>query len=224
MATFTAEPRKLIVNDLLCYFVNKYSKVAGKPLKSTIVDFYSADDISAAKETLHSAIDELKEDKMPKMIRRRKDSINRTFTEVDDMITTITLLDEAKVIDRLPLFVSADPDKMPSVKLTDGDMAAVMLKLAKLEEGLMGNVGSEGDMAVVLRKLGKLEEGVLAIRCSTEKSGSKGNICQPSSLRNRCQSSRSLHLLLPVSQTCQPFRNQPFQLHQRQDQTNSMCQ
>ena len=76
-------------------------------------------------------------DKIPKMTRRRKDSANRPATEVDDIYTALTKLDKAKLINQLPQFVSVDPDKMPSVKLTDGDMAAVMMKLSKLEEGML---------------------------------------------------------------------------------------
>ena len=70
----------------------------------------------------------------PKMTRRCKDSVNRATSKVDDMVNALTLLDEAKVIKQLPQFVSVDPDRMPSVKLTDGDMAVVMMKLSKLED------------------------------------------------------------------------------------------
>jgi len=61
-------------------------------------------------------------------------TINRSTTKVYDIFLTLTLLDEAKVLDNLPTFVSDDPDKMPFVKLTDIDMAAVMLKLSKMEK------------------------------------------------------------------------------------------
>ena len=131
-----ADSRRLVVSDLLCYMVNKYSRVACRQLKSAVNDFYSADDILSAKEKLSVVIDELQIDKFPKMTRRRKDSVNKSVSEIDDIYNAIMLLDEAKMISKLPLFVSIDPDKMPSVKLTDGDMAAVMVKLSKLEEGL----------------------------------------------------------------------------------------
>src|SRR6478609_8939233 len=67
-------------------------------------------------------------------MRRRKDSIGRTPNEVDDLLGVISMMDNNKTIDQLPLFVSSDPDKMPSIKLTDGDLAVVMIKLSKLEE------------------------------------------------------------------------------------------
>ena len=51
---------------------------------------------------------------------------------------------------RLPQFVSTDPDKMPSIKLCEGDMAMVMLKLGKMDEKistLKGSVDKIGTMA-----------------------------------------------------------------------------
>ena len=57
-------------------------------------------------------------------------------TEVDDLLLLITRCDEVKLTDKLPTFVSSDPDKMPSFKMTVGDMAMVMAKLSKFGEGL----------------------------------------------------------------------------------------
>lgn len=134
------EARKdVIINDLLCYTVNKFGKVACRPLKSTITDFYKSDDVTLARELL---IDSLESDsvisaKSQKMPRRRKDSVGRTATEVEDIISVITQLDEEKKIDKLPIFVSSNPDNMPTVKLTDGDLACVLNKLAKMEEELV---------------------------------------------------------------------------------------
>ena len=70
---------------------------------------------------------------MPKPVRRRKDSLNRSTSEIDDILSVVSTLDNNKTIDLLPLFVSSDPDKMPSIKLTDGDLAVVMMKLSKIE-------------------------------------------------------------------------------------------
>jgi hypothetical protein len=114
--------------------VNKFPRVALKPLKLTISDFYGPEDITAAKDCLVHEIDALKIEKWTKPPRRRKDSVTRLTGEIDDIVTMIAMLDEIKSLGRLPLFVSTDPDKMPSVKLTDGDLAAVLLKLEKLDE------------------------------------------------------------------------------------------
>jgi len=82
-----------------------------------------------------SAMDELQIDKFPKIVRRRKDSLSCSASEVYHIFLALTLPDAAiNVLHNLPIFVSNDPDKMPSVKLTD--MAAVKWKLSKLEEVL----------------------------------------------------------------------------------------
>ena len=49
----------------------------------------------------------------------------------------VAMSDEQKIIDRLPTFVSTDPDKMPSIKLTEGDLSVVLLKLAKINDSIV---------------------------------------------------------------------------------------
>jgi hypothetical protein len=66
--------------------------------------------------------------------------VNRAFSEIDDILNVITSVDNNKSIDQLPLFVSTDPDKMPSIKLTDGDLASVMIKLTKIESKLDSHI------------------------------------------------------------------------------------
>lgn len=137
-----ADPN-LLISDLLCYSIKKFARVAHKPLKAVLCDFYNSDEISAAKDLLISEIDKacvdkLKEDptmqRWTKPARRRKDSVNRSSLEIEDILQSILYADGAKILDKLPVFVSTDPDRMPSIKLTDGDLALVLLKLTKIEE------------------------------------------------------------------------------------------
>lgn len=134
-----AEARKLLLNDLLCFTVSKFPRAALRPLKATIVDFFSSEDISAARECLLSEAEGLGIDNLVKLPRRRKDSVNRMTSEVDDILNLIASIDESKFLHRLPLFVSADPDKMPSIKLTEGDLSFVLAKLDKLD-GSLGSI------------------------------------------------------------------------------------
>ena len=129
-------PRRLVVNDLLCYAVNKLTRLGKTPVKTTVVDFYPPDEISIAKEKLYAEIEILQIEKFPKMVRRRKDLANRQAIETEDILAMLTQLDEAKARDRLPLFVSSDPDKMPSAKLGEGDLKLLLLKLGKMEDEL----------------------------------------------------------------------------------------
>lgn len=131
MAAMTSKP--LVISDLLCFAVNKFHRVPNKVLKNVLLDFYTSDDVSTAKEILVNEVDKVLSDKWPKPVRRRKDSLNRSTSEIDDILSVVSTLDNNKTIDLLPLFVSSDPDKMPSIKLTDGDLAVVMMKLSKIE-------------------------------------------------------------------------------------------
>ena len=94
-----AANRPLIVSDLLCYAFNKISRVANKPLKSTLIDFYSVEDIANAKEILYVEMDKIFVDKWSKPARRRKDSVNRSTTEIDDILNMLTTADENKMLD-----------------------------------------------------------------------------------------------------------------------------
>ena len=64
----------------------------------------------------------------------RKITLLVTPNKVDDILLAITSLDEKLLTKRLPCFISADPDRMPSLKLFDGDLSAVMTKLYKKME------------------------------------------------------------------------------------------
>lgn len=123
--------RDIIISDFLCFTVNKFKRLAQKPLKSALLDFYNSEEISIAKDLLCAEIDKL--ELGAKNVRRRKDSNNRTPLELDDIFQALTYVDNAKRLADLPVFVSSDPDKMPSVKLTEGDLAVMMMKLTKLE-------------------------------------------------------------------------------------------
>jgi hypothetical protein len=126
------------VSELLCYAINKFGRVPLKPLKSVINDFYSSDDIFSAKDKLVEETDILNIDKWQKPARRRKDSITRTQNEIDDIFQVIVMLDESHNLQRLPTFVATDPDRMPSIKLTDGDLAMVLIKLNALSDTVAG--------------------------------------------------------------------------------------
>jgi len=54
--------------------------------------------------------------------------------DIDDLVTIITYLDENKLFDPLPIFAAVDTDKIPSARLLEGDMAALLSKLDKIEQ------------------------------------------------------------------------------------------
>jgi len=59
--------------------------------------------------------------------KRRKDSTGsgadtRLKSEIDDIISVLTYIDEKNLADRLPHFVAANPDMIPSSHWVSGDM------------------------------------------------------------------------------------------------------
>ena len=123
----------VVVNDVLCFLRHKFAKTAVKQLKSVLMDFYSVEVLSKAKEVLLNDIVSLKDViKLPHMSRRTGD--NRIAREVDDIVTIFTCLDEHKQLDNLPKYVADGPDSMPSVRLFEGDLNAIMVILKKMGE------------------------------------------------------------------------------------------
>ena len=78
--------RQLILSDPLCFIVNKYSKVPLKPLKNTLIDFYSAEDITRAKSQLLTDIESLNLPDEAPHVSARRDGENRQVRETDDVL------------------------------------------------------------------------------------------------------------------------------------------
>lgn len=129
----------LVLNDLLCYVRNKFDRVPIKTLKCSIVDFYPVDVIVDAKVRLLYDIEAMKSStvKVPHVPRRR-DGENRIVKEVDDIFLLICHLDEYKMLQDLPRYVAAGPDNMPSIRLYEGDLNALMAMMKQLTGKIAG--------------------------------------------------------------------------------------
>ena len=93
--------RQVVLSAPLCFLFTKFGKLDIKWIKTALVDFYSSDEITAAKERLAKDAQALSLDGMP-TITRRRNSDNRYQRECDDMVDIITFLDERKVLSLLP--------------------------------------------------------------------------------------------------------------------------
>ena len=71
----------------------KFGRLDMRLIKSTISDYYSAKDITAAKETLFKDLANLSGPDAPRIVQRR-DGENRLVKEVDDIINLMYWLDE----------------------------------------------------------------------------------------------------------------------------------
>ena len=76
-------------------------------------------------------------DKLPRPSHRRdSDGRVRAAKEVDDILSSLIVLDEKKLLKELPCYVVDNTDNIPTMKLEDGEMKYFAKKLDKLEEAL----------------------------------------------------------------------------------------
>jgi len=106
------------------------------PLKQLISECYSADEITEAKNSLLSDMDTLKTSNFPKIIRKRRNSANRPkpLLDIDDIMASLTYLDEHQMWLKISQFTATSPDRMPSTRLVEGDLAIVWNKRSLMEE------------------------------------------------------------------------------------------
>ena len=135
---------QLVLCSPLCFLVKKYSQSQAKILKTALLDFYDGDSLSKAKLQLLTDFNNIKQevgiDSVPHIAQRR-DGDNRAQREVDDMLTLLTALDERLLLNKLPMYVSDGPDKMPATRLYEGDFSVIMTILEKME-GKLTMLGS----------------------------------------------------------------------------------
>ena len=148
---------ELVLSDLLCFVKNKYTTMPMKQLRSVLMDFYSEEIVSEAKVRLLSDINALSlTQKLPHMPQRRHGA-GRLASEIDDIFTMLIMLDESKMLDQLPKYVSASPDNMPmpNLRLYEGDMQA-LFTLLKSMDGRIEEFGSA--LAAITRNVKALQE------------------------------------------------------------------
>jgi len=136
---------QLVLSEALCFITNKFGKTGRNELNSLrtlIVDFYRDEEISAAKCRLLDDIANVVclTDKPPRVPRRREaiDPKIRIQAEVDDMFKQLIFLDEHKLMNQLPVYVSAKPDSNPTTKLCEGDLKFLFMYMDRMEGRLQG--------------------------------------------------------------------------------------
>jgi hypothetical protein len=74
-------------------------------------------------------------EKLPHVPERRLGEM-KTTNEVDDLSAMISFIDERKLLDDLPQYVSDNLDNMPSTKIFEGDMKRFMTILEKINPNI----------------------------------------------------------------------------------------
>jgi len=124
----------VVLNDVLCFVRNRYVETSVKQLKTALVDFYDVEALAAAKNDLLRDVEHLRNLVKFPHVAQRRDGDNRLVRETDDILSIFHCLDEQKMLDKLPRYVSDGPDNMPSARLYEGDLNTVMRILDSLKE------------------------------------------------------------------------------------------
>ena len=122
---------------MLCFIASKYGKTTLKELKNIVSDFYSVENLSTAKLRLAEDIDRLNLSTKRPHVPVRRDGDGRLLREVEDITALFMFADEQKVIDKLPTYVVDSPDKLPSVRLYDGDLQVLVTLLRNMDGKLL---------------------------------------------------------------------------------------
>lgn len=94
MAAVNTTPTCLVINEALCYISFNFTRVARSDLCSTVMEFYTFEEISAAKKFLFEFAASLNASYVPQCIDRKGD--NRVRPTIGDLLTLFTLLDVNK--------------------------------------------------------------------------------------------------------------------------------
>lgn len=129
--------RRLVVNSLLCFVVTKMKRFDWKRIKKAVLDTYSAEAIACAKLKLLKDSSNLNLDRQLSRFPGRQ-GVNKTETEVNDIIELFKELDERKSISVLPRYVTDNCDSFPVLPLEEGDMKYLVAKLDKMEAIIVG--------------------------------------------------------------------------------------
>ena len=96
MADCTDQSSNVVFNSLLCYVITKLRTLETARIRSTVLDFYSADDVSSAKKVLLEAASYVQLDK-PLSRYPERQSTDCTVREMDDVMDILVQIDERKV-------------------------------------------------------------------------------------------------------------------------------
>lgn len=134
MATAMVNSNPVIIDECLCYIVNKFDKVTIMQLKTLLCNFYMEDELIKAKDCLFENASLLNCTGFPaRKIKRLPGNVKLI---VDDIMEYITLLDEAKLIGDLPIFVAKELARLPTVKIEEMDVYLLARKVETLENRL----------------------------------------------------------------------------------------
>jgi hypothetical protein len=162
--------RKLIVNEVLFFACGKFSVTTGNKLKLVLNSFFTDDEIAAAKEQLHTAVLKCNATGVPRHVKRQGG--NRLKLNTDDLLKLLTISDEQKLMDSLPLFVAGNINRVPSVNMDDVDLFVLAKKLDAFESRLL-NIEGQQNVGVTSTSLNQTAHSTSMVTVSGQRSGNQ---------------------------------------------------
>ena len=130
---------RVVINAPLCFVFSKYNKIPNVQIVSTLTDYYSVKDITAAKNQLTDDVRSLQPNLTLTQLRSRRDADlhTRQHKEAADIIDIVSVLDQRGLSSRLPVYAVNNTDSIPTLKLEDGELKYFLSKMAKMEDAML---------------------------------------------------------------------------------------
>jgi len=124
-----------VINELLCFIINKYGIATRSQLKTVLISFYDDDELISAKDILFADAAALLLDDTPRCVRRQKGD-NRARLVCDDIFELLSLIDEKSLMGNLPVYVARNLDKLPTVQPDELEMLCLSRKIGEIDKRL----------------------------------------------------------------------------------------
>lgn len=166
--------RKLVLCSALCFLASKYGKCTVKAIKNALMDFYSSSETGEAREQLLQDANALNLSERWPHIPSRRVGDSKPQRDVDDIVTVWSWLDEKLQIGHLPVYVSDNPDAMPSMRLYEGDMRGIVDLLARLEGKMETKMAAhDAALARVVQEVRTLKDQSKSSACMQQANSSQ---------------------------------------------------
>jgi hypothetical protein len=153
---------ELVLCDVLCFLFTKFGKHPLNIIKRILGDFFSTEALRGAKSQLleDASLLDIPESLPRVSIRHVGD--DSSARHVDDILKIVEFLDEKKVFDQLPRYVTDNTDRMPMSNLAEGDLKFFLDKIDKIEQAQAGlKMGTVEAIAADVRDLKQLYSDLL---------------------------------------------------------------
>ena len=136
--------------ELLCFMQNKSSVVAFDPMVKICLDFYTRDEVIAARFIIDQYVDS-------RLTRRQGENMLKTTLE--DLLKAV-LNPNVK----LPVFYAMNMDRLPPVDITNCDVSSILTELQKLRAEVRAAASLQAEIVALKADLASLRSELSEVR------------------------------------------------------------